>query len=226
MHDSSLKIMTLMLAMIGTLTYVVLIYFYILKRKMVQRPEIIKRMFPALVATFTALTAVSFTFFMRPSSGNFSIFDTRDKEIIMQIEDLHAQTTRLNAQLTKLQTSLPSVSTNQSVDFALLITPIKTQVEKNEEDIHKFERLLLSDAEKLITLPLLQRDLSSFKTELQATKDNVSNLATLVAETNGQMRWIIGTLALGILALVAPAVKSMFVQSGNQQSAKDKTANQ
>lgn len=78
------------------------------------------------------------------------------------------------------------------------------------ETLKGIDALLLSAPERFVTIPLLQRDFQSLKEEMSSTKAALDTLRTLLTEATSQNRWTIGTLALGMLVLVVPVVRSML----------------
>lgn len=78
-------------------------------------------------------------------------------------------------------------------------------MDKNSQAIAKFESLLITDSERLISLPIVLHDLQSLKDDIKSVEQGLSNIYTIMNETNEQNRWVIGTLAFGLLSLVLTA---------------------
>ncbi len=104
----------------------------------------------------------------------------------MPIDTTTVQKTNLDA------LSLPFLKLNEKVD-------------KNSQAIAKFESLLITDSERLISLPIVLHDLQSLKDDIKSVEQGLSNIYTIMNETNEQNRWVIGTLAFGLLSLVLTA---------------------
>lgn len=102
--------------------------------------------------------------------------------------------------------SLPAGEAAASAAFVEL----RQKVEEQSKAIERFEGLFLSEAERLITLPLLQRELEGVRNETAAVKENLRTLSGLVGEMNNQNRWSVGVLALGMLVLVIPVIRSLL----------------
>ncbi len=156
------------------------------------------------------------------------------------IDDVHriailtdSLTLRLNELESELITSRnePPIDTSSYLQYSQLdtiINGIAKQVQRlglsvsaNNKAINSFESLLISDAERLVTLPLLKGEIKTVRQELVASKNETQALRLLVAEMNNQNRFLVGTVALVLLAvatsLIIPAVKSLFASRREEQ---------
>jgi hypothetical protein len=160
---------------------------------------------PVLLAAVGTAVSLVFTLFNRSLTPEPLVISTATTdERVKQIED---RVKRLSEMLDAIQKQ-GSTPSNGGSD-AVALASIEQRVTHNSDAIHKFEDLLVTDASRLVTLPLMQRDFQAIKEDITSAKDNISGLRALLAETNSQNRWVIGTLALGMLGLVIPAVKSL-----------------
>lgn len=100
----------------------------------------------------------------------------------------------------------------------ILLNQIKKRIDNNTKSIAKFEGLILSDAEYLITLPLLKQEISNIKTNINDLKNQINSQNNMFEETQNQNRWILGTLGLGILAIIVPIVRSTFMSQKNREN--------
>ena len=192
----------------------------------VHRVTMVTNVLPVFVAILAGVAALWVVF-----SGGFTSIEIHEpvKGSLVQddqIPKFQKRIDELELQFKNLQqtTSIVSGIENGS-DISKLIDLIaesKTNSEKNSKAIKSFESLILSDAEKLLTLPLLKRDLNSIDSEIKSLKSEVSTLRTLMAESSSQNRWLIGTLAFGMLALVLPAIRSI-VSGGKNKNDKEET---
>lgn len=101
------------------------------------------------------------------------------------------------------------------------ILNLKKEIDLNRDKIRNFEDLFLTDAENLITLPLLKRDIDGLRNDILSIKNNINSQIIITQEMQTQNRWIIGTLGLGMLALLVPVIRSSF-GSINKQSDETK----
>ena len=101
-----------------------------------------------------------------------------------------------------------SISTDLSTIKELSL--INQKQLKLEEKVSQFEGLLLTEAENLITLPLLKKDIENINKDISLVKQQIAIQSSLFEESQSQGRWLIGTLGLGLLALIVPLFKNSF----------------
>jgi ElaB/YqjD/DUF883 family membrane-anchored ribosome-binding protein len=161
-------------------------------------------LFPILLASLGATIPLSLTLFNRSATPDALVLSTATTyERVKQLEhELKAVSETLEVMQKQTNTS-PADQPNAA------IASIEQRLTQNTNAIHKFEDLLVTDASRLVTLPLMQRDFQAIKEDVVSVKDNIASLRALLTETNSQNRWVIGTLALGMLGLVIGAVKSI-----------------
>jgi hypothetical protein len=183
--------------------------------------QVTTNVFPIFVALLAGVAALWVAF-----SGGLTSIEIHEpvQQILMPEErslELQVRIESLEKKYINLQQTAISVSgVEDGSDFnnlLVLLAESKTVSDENSNAIKSFESLILSDAEKLLTLPLLKRDLGSVGNELNSLKSEVNTLRSLVSESNNQNRWLIGTLALGMLALVLPAIRSVMSGGKNDQ---------
>ncbi len=174
--------------------------------------DMFRHMIPVLVATGTASAAIM-TFLFAPNGERVQGYSNQEISTIRsQLSALQHEIMVVNSQIAAMQVSVIPSQTNSTPDQTTseAIARLALQQSTTAEAVKKFEALMITDAERLVTLPLLQRDFQSLKDEIFSVKDNVTGLRSLVGEANSQSLWLIGTLALGILALVLPAAKALL----------------
>jgi hypothetical protein len=181
----------------------------------------VRKLLPFLVATFAGiLTLATFVLTRSQSDADARTMTSFEvTELTEQVAGIDERLTTLASQLTVIETANAGV-TSDGEGVAIQVATLQSAVADNELAIERFEGLLLTDAERLITLPLLQRDLVTIRADIAATKAKVTDFSQLVAETNAQNRWVIGTLALGMLALVVPAMRSAFSSPSTKDGTK------
>ena len=120
-------------------------------------------------------------------------------------------TTRLRFLAKNLQSLEDSLrNTNRSLasvedEVAAIRKLFRSQFDTTRGAISKIEGLILDEPERLIALPLLRRDIQALKDDLETTKE-------FIKDTYDLFQWLVGTLILGILALIIPYVNS-FIES-------------
>ena len=215
------------MAVIMTAVYVAFIYYF-LRRRRYPHTNIFKffpKLLPVIVAIFA--TMISLSIYIIPSrdlktEGSWAPTSTKER-----IQFLEQDISKIQDELMQLKSKFSTITETNNVVLTTSnqnVADLAVRISESEKAIKKFEGLFISDAEKLVTLPLLQRDFQAVTEDLKSVKSAVGDLRSLLTEINNQNRWVIGTLALGILALVLPAVKSLLApttregQSKGQQS--------
>ena len=88
------------------------------------------------------------------------------------------------------------------IDVAVALETMRSRMDKTEESVARFEALIPSQAERLVTVPILQRDLEGVQQRIDALDVSLGNLRAFSSESQTQTRWIIGVMAFGMLAIV------------------------
>ncbi len=131
-----------------------------------------------------------------------------DKDLIPDMEKrIKILEEKLNSISIGLADSMSIVIANNDTMSNTNIIELKRAITENSSAISNFEKLFLSDAERLISLPILQREIKSTQNDLESMNESIKNLNTLLTESNSQNRWIIGTLALGMIGLIFSVVR-------------------
>lgn len=91
------------------------------------------------------------------------------------------------------------------IDVAVALETMRSRMDKTEESVARFEALIPSQAERLVTVPILQRDLEGVQQRIDALDVSLGNLRAFSSESQTQTRWIIGVMAFGMLAIVIRA---------------------
>ena len=69
--------------------------------------------------------------------------------------------------------------------------------------IDSLERLLVSEPERLVSLPLMKRDIQAVRDESLAQREAQRSMSALIQESANQNRWSIGVLAMGVIGILA-----------------------
>jgi hypothetical protein len=204
-------------AIIAALVYLVFIYSRFRRSKTFQRrpSDILARLLPALLATFAGMISIVFFFLNKPAT-RLDTFRYSSEEYAARVKQLEVE---IDKMIAAQREQIQKTETLKGSELGAAIAQLDQRITKNTDSIAKFEQLVMTDASRLVTVPIMQRDLQSLKDDITSVKTDVNGLRTLLAETGTQNRWVIGTLALGMLALVIPAVKSLLTPTAAQPSA-------
>jgi len=216
LKNSSFLLFLIISATVLTVAYTIFSYRFVLKRKMSMRNDLLK-MFPITIAILASILSVIFLLVSKSNEAGFPIFtSSRDTE-------LHKLSTKIDAveyKVASLQDkieAIPLVIEPNTFRQEAVISQIQVTLTKHDDYLKKFEGLVMSEPEKLITLPLMQRDFQNLQNDISTVKERVNDLSSMITETTGQNRWVIGTLAFGMLALVLPVIKSVFTTISKKQ---------
>jgi hypothetical protein len=213
----------LLIAVIATIFSTLVMFLYTWRRsRSYDTSDTLRKLLPIIVAIFGAMVPLAAVLFNRLQTEQpiaLATLTTEDR-----VKALEEQVKRLSGTLDAIEKQLAQPASNPT-NGAQPISPvalasIDQRLTQNAEAIHKFEQLLVTDASRLVTLPLMQRDFQAIKEDVSSVKDNITGLRALLSETGSQNRWVIGTLALGMLALVVPAVKSLLMPGGKSVDTK------
>jgi hypothetical protein len=176
---------------------------------------------PVLVATISGIFTLLVSFIMSDTSKFKPLVQESPPTYIRIIDTIDSNIKSLSIRLSILEKQIKSdsihlIGNSYSISNGT-ISSMQTDLVKNTEAISNIQKLVLAEPVRLITLPLLQKDIQGIKEDLSTTKENVKSLNGLITETSGQNRWIIGTIGLGMLALVIPSIRSIFGQSSKAE---------
>jgi hypothetical protein len=182
------------------------------------------KLLPALVTVVTAI--ITIVVFIAQSGQLSSLLGSMpggssDRERIEtlrdQVRELESEVTAINQRLA--EATERSSEPNGGLD-PTIVAALEARTASNADAIEKFSGLLLTKPEQVITLPLMQRDVQAVREDLASVKGQVKDLSSLMTETAGQNRWVIGTLALGMLTLVVPVARSLLSSGGKKGAAE------
>ena len=203
------KLSTIVIAIITSVLYIWLILRKKDSLKKILSVKGKETLIPVLIAAMASIIGIF--------AGIVGSFDklnlgAENKFLAKDMMVLTEKISEMENRLSKIESipinDLTNDSLGQPLDTNIEIEKIKNDLNKTKSSITKFEELLISDAEKLITLPLMKKELESIKIEIKTLRDNTNSQNHLIQEMQNQNRWIIGTLGLGILALIIPIVKA------------------
>jgi hypothetical protein len=135
------------------------------------------------------------------------------------LEDTLAEIEKLKKRQENILNALKQPITPESGIDRTALQKIDARVSAIEDGVQKIEGIIATDAERLVSVPILLREVESLRSEINSLKDQQSLHAKTfqdgVSEAKGQARWILGTLGVGLLALVVPLVRSSMSKKDN-----------
>lgn len=199
--------------------------FILLRFRILDRPFRsleIRRFFPVAVAATATILGMATVLF--ETSGR-SLFRSRAEVLSVEFRVLAERMEDLTRRTKKLEESFvqvpPPTDGGKPTTAArpAEIAQLQRGLVETQSAVKKFEELLMTDAEKVVTLPLLKGDLRALDNQIAALKQQVTSQTLLLQETQAQNRWIIGTLGLGLLALIVPVVRAAFPSKSDKSNA-------
>lgn len=216
MEQESFKILYLLMATIAVSISVLYVWF-ITKRHLYSFSSVTTKLAPILVATIAALTTFMISFLGTIDERSNDIVGD---QIVIEKNNYENKIEGLEHKLLALEDNMRNLSRlTESVDSVPNIESIskyESRLSTTEEKISDFEGLLITEAEKLVTLPLIKQELVSIKNELDSLKSLNESQTKFFQESINQSRWILGTLGLGMLALIFPIARSSLSNGKNE----------
>jgi hypothetical protein len=202
--DSKFLLVVLALAA----SYTALVTFILLWRRYRRgdRPSITRqemtRLFPILLTALAAMVGLASGVLAIPSETRLTQTDIQ----ATTVSALQTAVAQLRSEVAAWKTTPAVTGSINEADLRFL----QATVRANSEAISDFGDLVLTEPQQLLTIPILQRDMVGIRDEVAALDTQVGTLRDLLVETAAQNRWVIGTLALGLLALIVPVARSML----------------
>lgn len=190
--------------------------WFITARRHWEFSSIVAKIAPILVATIAGLTSIMVVVVLEPEKRGISGLDTPEAAVVENLDKKLATLTSMTNDLTKQIDALANVSAAAASIEEL--SKYENRIVKLEASVKGFEGILITDAEKLVTLPLLKKDLETIRSEIGSVKELSENQANFFQESLNQSRWILGTLGLGILALIFPIARAALVGKPSENS--------
>lgn len=180
--------------------------------------------FGTFLAVLAGITALLLPFLKRePKGSQVEHLDSPSASVAAALRDYRATVSNLmmraewlQLQVQQMATSSPSSTVKLDARFLVL----EQRLDKDSKGLEELRALFLSDGERAVTLPLLKRDVQGLTAEVASVKDNLVGLRAMMTEATNQNRWVIGTLGVGMLALVIPAVRSMLPGAKKEEEEK------
>jgi len=169
--------------------------------------DALKIVLPLAFAGIAGIVSLSSVLFSKlPASADLAKAGASQRDVV----ELERRLAEVNRRSDAIEAALRLVNANTQGEPKAAVdleawAALQTEVGGLKAAVSRFEGLLLSDAEKLLTLPLVKRDMDVFRSEIVGMRAQMELQTRVLQEAQTQGRWIIGTLALGMLALVVPA---------------------
>ena len=222
MEDPAYRIVLLGASVAVAVLYLafILVRFRILDRPF--RSIEITRFLPVAVAATATIIGMATVLFESSGRSLFrprpEILSVEFRTLAERLEDVTRRTKKLEEALAQSPQLSPGDSPT-SVARPADIAQLQQGLANTQSAVKKFEALLMTEAEKIVTLPLLKGDLRALDNQIAALKQQVASQTLLLQETQAQSRWIIGTLGLGLLALIVPVVRAAFPSKSEKGNA-------
>jgi len=119
-----------------------------------------------------------------------------ERTYISELKELSEELTRVKAQMDSL-TKLP-----KTASVSAKIAEIESRLSAFDKKIDVLNRVILQSPEKALEIPMLKRDIASLQVQYENATKSLEREISRAYET---IKWVIGTIVLGILALAASA---------------------
>lgn len=163
---------------------------------------------PIFIGSVAAISVTLTISLDKPSTKFDKIDIISSQQHIEYQQDLDEVISRINA----LSNELKKPINLENDDKNNALRKIETRVTVVESGIEKIQEIIATDAERLVTVPILLREIDTLRSDIKTLKDQQlivgESLKEDVTEAKAQARWILGTLGIGLLALVVPVVRS------------------
>ena len=80
------------------------------------------------------------------------------------------------------------------------LAKVEGEIEQLASKLDALNKVIMQSPEKAIEIPMLKRDISSLQKQYEYAVESLQNQITRAYDT---MKWVIGTIVLGILGLAA-----------------------
>lgn len=123
-------------------------------------------------------------------------FAVRPKEsaLSQQIENVHKEVSLLKVQVAEL-TKVP-----ESVAISAKLHELDAKVAAVDEQLSALNKTIMASPEKALEVPMLRRDILAIQRQYESVTKSLEREITRAYDT---IKWVIGTIVLGILGLAA-----------------------
>jgi hypothetical protein len=97
-----------------------------------------------------------------------------------------------------------------NVDYSSQIDEVKAALAITQSQIKQIQDTMISDPQKVISLPLLKDQMEEMQKEIANLQNYVQSQAQFIKEAQSQVYWVIAVFAFGLLALIVPVIKATF----------------
>jgi hypothetical protein len=171
-----------------------------------------------IISMLATLVALFITFFLSDIIRVVPLATTSPKTIVgIAADSLHKLSNEiydLKRNLADIRNQLDSFKTlSEESKVGLQLAGLRTEIEKTQSSLSKIEDVILDNPSKALSLPLLQKDMEnlrqSYKTDLGATKDEISRIYDL-------SKWFVGLVCTMVIGLLGLAI-SNFLQGKKKE---------
>ena len=135
-------------------------------------------------------------------------------DISVALSDFDSEIDSIHSELSRLRNARPidreSPETTTGVSDS--IAELNSRVGALQDEVQIFRDMLLDEPARLVTLPLLKRDIEVLQEVDVQMQMNVNRLVESVNDSNDLMRWVIGaliTLVIGVFGIIVTVVANL-----------------
>lgn len=157
----------------------------------------------AFFATIGAIAAIASGVIGLTSSVDNAHFDRAElRKLQTQLKIRSAdRSERISAELSLLKAQISELSKiPESVAVSSKIKAMDARIIEIDEKISVLNKTILTSPSRALELPLLQRDLISIQKQ---NEQSIESLKREISQAYDTIKWVIGTIILGILGLAA-----------------------
>ena len=121
-------------------------------------------------------------------------FEPTQQVRLSDYRDLEAELDLIKSQVSALN-SIP-----EETVVSVKLAKVEVEIEQLASKLDALNKVIMQSPEKAIEIPMLKRDISSLQKQYEYAVESLQNQITRAYDT---MKWVIGTIVLGILGLAA-----------------------
>jgi len=120
-------------------------------------------------------------------------------------------TRQIEKEIESLKSKVATITVvSEDVAVASKLSELETKMNSLSSDIAIINKVIMQSPEKALEIPILKRDLASLNKQYEATVEALEREITRAYDT---IKWVIGTIVLGILGLAA----SIFIKARDDE---------
>ena len=149
------------------------------------------------------ITAVITTIIALLISSGGKIFIDQGSKYAIQVEENSTNIIDIQRQIDKIEEQIASTIFDTDSSITSIEHPgYKKDIEDLQMQVNQLNSLFINNGERAVSLPLLKMEMEKIQSQINVNTKEIENIREIVVETNNQFRWIIGTLALGLISII------------------------